>query len=473
MSASQNGAARPSILLIYTDQQRPDSLGCYGNPVAVSPNIDGLAREGVRLNRYYVQNPVCMPSRMSFLTGRYPASLGIGCNGIPFPGEIPMLHQMLSKHGYRTAQIGKMHFTPHANRDHAAPHPSYGFDTFMISDEPGCYDDDYIRWVVSQDPSQLRHARCKLPPAALASGLPDFPEHGRNTHEPYAYGGDERFTHSAFVAEQTCRFIRESGNGPFFAIAGFFAPHPPVNPPQRFIDMFDTEKMDLPVTGGQEHVLPFLKDIKPGDWKRIKAAYFALAAHVDDCAGRILKTLADSGKADNTIVIFTTDHGEYLGDHGQVQKGMPGQDCITRVPFIIRCPGRLKAGTSVNGLVEGVDIVPTLLDLCGVPLPDYLEGKSILPLFEGTTAGVRDDVFIDYFKPGGADRFSCVKTLEHAYAVDPQGREILFDLIKDPAECANMADSPAYRKILAEMRKRLAARQTRFCIPARTRTAQY
>ena len=128
---------RPSVLLIYTDQQRLDSLGCYGSAHAKTPNLDRLAREGTRFSRYFVNNPVCMPSRMSLLSGRYCSSLGIGTNGIPFPEDAVSVQQILRPYGYRTAQIGKLHFQPHARRDHRDPHPDYGFETFVLSDEPG------------------------------------------------------------------------------------------------------------------------------------------------------------------------------------------------------------------------------------------------------------------------------------------------------------------------------------------------
>ena len=138
---------RPNILILYTDQQRWDALGVNGNPDIQTPNLDRLAQEGVNFDHHFVQNPVCMPSRISFLTGQYPSTLGITHMGVPVPEHTVTLPRLLRNYGYTSANIGKLHFLPHANRDHREIHPAYGFDHLEISDEPGCYEDAYRAWV--------------------------------------------------------------------------------------------------------------------------------------------------------------------------------------------------------------------------------------------------------------------------------------------------------------------------------------
>ncbi|MFW6256972.1 MAG: sulfatase, partial [Bacillota bacterium] len=242
---------RPNVLLLYTDQQRKDSLGCYGNEKAITPNLDRLAAKGAKLNNFYVQASVCTPSRMSFLTGRYCSSLGVGTNGVSFTevDAVP-LHQLLKPYGYHTGQLGKLHFDPHAKRNHKDPAPDYGFDTFILSDEPGCYDDAYIKWVEKVSPKQVDKVRCKLPPAAYDYDKKSYSDVPRSTHKPYTFAGDEDLTHSSFVASQVCNYLEnQENNEPFFAIAGFYAPHSPVNPPQRFVDMYDPEELSLPEIG--------------------------------------------------------------------------------------------------------------------------------------------------------------------------------------------------------------------------------
>jgi arylsulfatase A-like enzyme len=467
---------KPNILLLYTDQQRQDSLGCFGNPLAVTPNLDKLAGQGVKCTNYYVQNPVCMPSRMSFLTGRYPSSLGIGMNGIPFPEEdaVPV-STILKSANYHTAQIGKIHFLPHVSRDHSAPHPPFGFDTCIVSDEPGCYDDEYVRWVNEKDPAQVDKVRVSLPPAAKKRGLPSYSDHPRNTHEPYLFEGREDLTHSAFVADKTCDYLKSAGRAdrPFFAIAGFFAPHPPVNPPARFVDQVDINRMPLPVVGPDEAVLPFLKDVSEAQWKKTIAYYLALASHVDACCGRILNALKEAGLEENTIVVFTSDHGEYLGDHGQVQKGMPGHDCITRVPFIIRHPRVLQQSRTVSSLIEAVDTVPTLLDFAGIDIPEYIQGRSLKNLLSGKDEKVRDNVLIEYFGPQNQNRQSTIKTEQYMYSCSADNEEMLFDRIKDPYEQTRVENLPAYAEALSQMRKLMAQRLQQAGFSNRARTAEY
>ncbi|WP_461206131.1 sulfatase family protein [Clostridium sp. DL1XJH146] len=304
---------RPNILILYTDQQRQDTLGCYGNKYAVTPNLDKLAEKGAKFNNYFVQNPVCMPSRMSFLTGRYCSSIGIGTNGVPLDENACTVNRIVKSYGYNTAQIGKLHFQPHSRRDHKDPHPLYGFDTFILSDEPGCYDDAYIKWVENIDHDMVDKVRTSLPPAAVEFGAKVFSHIPRETHEPYVFGGRKEYTHSSFVASEMCNFLRSTDkNKPFFAIAGFYAPHTPINPPQCYIDLIEKNKLDLPLVGKDEKVMEILKDLSNDDWKEIRAYYLALVSHVDDCVGEIIKTLEEEKLSDNTLVIFTSDHGEYL-----------------------------------------------------------------------------------------------------------------------------------------------------------------
>src|SRR5262249_23207736 len=155
-------------------QQRQDSIGSYGNPHAITPNIDKLASEGTKFNQFFVQNPVCSPSRMSFLTGRYCSSLGIGMNGLPFPDDALTSHQLFKPYGYDTGQIGKLHFYPTSNRDHRMPYPEqYGFDTFVITDDNGCYEDAYIKWVETLQPDMVDKVWTCPPPAAIKQGVPN------------------------------------------------------------------------------------------------------------------------------------------------------------------------------------------------------------------------------------------------------------------------------------------------------------
>lgn len=414
-----------------------------------------------------------MPSRMSFLTGRYCSSLGIGTNGPVFPQDGIPVNQLLKPYGYYTAQIGKLHFWPHSRRDHRDPHPDYGFDTFILSDEPGCYDDAYIKWVESIDPEMVPKVRVSLPPAAAVAGVKSYSYVPRDTHEPYIFEEDEDLTHSAFVASEMCEFLeKQKPDRPFFAIAGFYAPHAPVNPPARFIKMYNTKDLPLPKLGRDESFASHLKDVTPEKWQEIAAYYMALVSHVDDCVGKILDTLERTGLAENTIVIFTSNHGEYLGDHGRVQKGAPGHDCIIRMPFIMRYPEKIKPGTVIDALVEGVDFVPTILDYCGIQTPGFVQGKSFKDLVEGRVDTHRDDVLMEMFWPQG-HKAATVRTNEFKYCCSNDGKELLYDLKKDPYELENVVGKHEYRDVLLDMVKRLNSRLIDAALNCRHRDAEY
>ena len=383
--------AGTNILLLYTDQLRADALQCSGNPLVSTPHLDRLAQQGILFENAFANNPVCMPSRMSLFSGQYPSSLGITCNGIPLPQNVPILSGILQRAGYQTANIGKLHFQNHSNRDHSAPHPRYGFDTLLMSDEPGCYEDAYLAWVRSRDPDAVDLCRCDTPPAW--TGLP-VRVHRRDRYVPYIFNGPEDMTHSAFVAAETCQFL-QSATSPFFCVAGFYAPHEPLNPPRRFVEMYDADDMPLPNVAPEDSH----PDYTNPEWRQIRAYYYALISHVDDCIGKILVTLKQQNLDQNTIVIFTSDHGEYLGDHGRVQKGAPGYDVCIHVPLIISDPQIHCRGIQSASLVETVDISISILELVGIQSPPTFQGRSFAPLLRGGKYQERADVLMEYQEP--------------------------------------------------------------------------
>lgn len=244
----------PNILLLYVDQLRYDVLGCAGHPDVQTPNLDRLAAEGTRLTHHFVQHPFCMPSRISMLTGRYPSNLHITEMAVPVPKETITIAEMLGRAGYRTTNIGKLHFQPHSNRDHRGPHPMYGFDHLELSDEPGPYDDAYRSYIARTQPDQLDAiSRHVYPPAARwwrdAVGFEDSVAHDLigSTWQTAPFAGSDDATHTAFVGQRTIDLLnqRENGSQPFFTIAGFYSPHSPLFAPQRFLDLYDPSTLTL------------------------------------------------------------------------------------------------------------------------------------------------------------------------------------------------------------------------------------
>lgn len=457
---------RPNVLILYTDQQRWDSIHAAGNSLIHTPNLDRLAARGALFENAFCNNPVCMPSRQSMLSGMYPSAVGCAINGIEMRPETPTIATFLKPYDYHTANIGKLHFKNHSNRDHRDPHPRYDFDTLILSDEPGCYDDAYIKWVEEKDRSQVEACRCSTPPACVTRPVHKQP---RAPHQPYVFEGPETLTHSAFVASETIDFIHRHRTDRFFAIAGFYAPHAPLNPPARFVEMYNPDDMPEPLMNEGENE----RGLTPAEWRRVRQFYYALISHVDDQVGRILDALDEEGLTENTLVLFTSDHGEHLGDHGQTAKGPPGLDSCSHVPLLVSWPGQIPGGTVQDDLIEAVDLVPSILDYCGVQTPAYLQGRSFRPLLEQRSEyNRRKSVFIEYHDPFGAS-WKTVRTRHAFYTICNKGTEMLFDLDRDPHQLKDLSTDSSRMTLRNEMRAELLRRWFDVESELPRRTAQY
>jgi arylsulfatase A-like enzyme len=439
----------------------------------VTPHVDELAENGAIFENFFTQSPICTPSRVSLLTGKYCSGHGIGTNGPEVPEDTITIQKRLKPYGYRTANFGKLHFLPHSFRDHTDHHPDYGFDEWVISDEPGCYDDPYSQWVKSVAPNELEGTRTSLPPEAQRFGKPEFSQQPREPENPHVFGADEKYTHSSFVAELTIDFLERQQNtsDPFFCISGFYAPHTPINPPQRFLDWYKASDMSLPIKGDDEQLMDSLKGITNQEWREIRRYYMALVSHVDDCVGQIIDTLKSTEQYENTIIVFVSDHGEYLGDHGRVQKGMPGEDVITNVPFIIHYPKQLEAKRYMQ-LVESVDWIPTMLELAGIPAASDLQGKSLLPVFADDSLEHKSLIITEQFEPKGLRQVS-VRDSRYRYYSNSEGDEILFDLLEDPHELTNVAKLESYASVLSEMRFKMLQKIQQIAYPNVEKVFEY
>ena len=455
---------RPNILILYTDQQRWDALGANCNDEIRTPNLDALAARGTNFSRHFVQNPVCMPSRVSMLSSQYPSTLGITHMGVPVPEELMTLPRLLKQYGYRTANIGKLHFLPHANRDHRLPHPSYGFDVLEIADEPGVYEDAYRAWVRRQAPDQMDGISAGLPPNTSvwqrAMGIEDGiahrgePEGRHDFKRAIPFAADDHLTYSAFVGERTIDFIETAGAEPFLCIASFYSPHAPWIAPQNCLDQYDANALSLPV---------YPADIdrqRPADpaalysddqLRSAKQGYYAMISEVDHYVGRILDALDAAGKRDETIIVFTSDHGEWLGDHLRFGKGYPADDAVSRVPLIISAPGAPEA-KQVDGIVEALDIVPTLLDLAAIQTPSIMQGESLAGLINGDDSREKDAALTE------AHGWKSLRTTQFQYLIHDDGRENLWDLQADRRAYHDVAQNGQYQDALAECRQLLLTR---------------
>ncbi len=453
---------RPNILILYTDQQRWDAIGAIGNEEIITPNLDKLAEQGVTFTHHFVQSPVCMPSRISMLSGQYPSTLGITHMGVPVPEDTIILPKLLKLYGYHTANIGKLHFQPHANRDHQIPHPDYGFDHLELSDEPGVYEDAYRAWVRLQAPEQMDNISVGIPPATRiwqdTMGIDDSVNHrgeasGRNDHwGAIPFQADDHLTHTAFVADQTIEFLNQQTDRPFLCIAGFYSPHAPWVVPQKYLNMYDRDKLSIPT---------FPDDInRPTDPTQMysdaqlrdaKHGYYAMISEVDDYIGQIMETLESTEQAENTVVIFTSDHGEWLGDHLRYGKGYPADDAVSRVPLIISAPNSQR-GKQVDNIVEAVDILPTILTFAGIQIPPHLQGISLADCIQHNT-----DVDKGLALTEGKG-WKCLRTPDYRYLVHDDGSEKLWDMTTDPNAYHDVSTNPDYQSALADCRHKLLTR---------------
>ncbi len=441
--------SRPNILWICTDQQRYDTIGALGYHHVDTPHIDGLVSEGVTFTRAYCQSPICTPSRGSFLTGMYPSAIHVTGNGNDaFPSTPSLVSKRLSDAGYDCGLIGKLHLAS-----------AYG------RIEPRV-DDGYRYWEYSHAP------RDDWP---VGHGYADWVRQrggvlGELTGDPQ--GVPAEFHQTTWCAEKTIEFMQEDREGPWMACVNIYDPHPPFNPPQRYRDLFDPADMPGPLfrqsdIEQQEKLAgvdfqssvrsPDALDIRDplqpergraADGRVLQAAYCAMIKQIDDQVGRMLAALEALGQRENTVVIFTSDHGEMLGDHGLIQKGCRFYDGLVRVPLIFSWPGQFAKDVRSDALVELLDKTPTIMELAGLEPPERMQGRSLLPMLRGEAplCHHRDFVRCEYYdaldEPDGS--FATMYRDERYKLVVYHGHDLgeLYDLEEDPEEFENMWDEP-------------------------------
>jgi arylsulfatase A-like enzyme len=471
---------RPNILLLSTDEHRFDCLGCYGNPVIRTPNLDRIAAEGVRFNRGYVQNPMCMPSRMAIMTGRYCAEHGcnINCTGIPEHEQAHTFMRHLQDAGYYTAGIGKMHMMPKWG--------PFGFTYLDLVEGKADANNQYTDYLKAKGLNDLQHQALgeKLPFGTYTNALP------------------VEDTIDAFIGRRATRWLETwQGEQPFFLWVSFCNPHFPFDPPVPYDTLYDPTEVPLPVwREGEMDTKPTQRQLQhergydtltEPQLRQIVANYYGNITLVDDRVGHILDVLDQRGWMDNTLIAFISDHGDHLGDHRLLLKsGVTFYDACVRVPYLIRYPCTFPQGLVCDELVEAIDLPATLLDVAGVHVPETMQGRSLVGLAEGKlkdVAGWRDDAFSEIdlrinprmHGPKAAharDYVAMICTHEWKYVHFPTlGIGELYDLVNDPHELINLFYDPAYADKVAEMRVRLLNRfmyNQRPYIGARTATFQ-
>lgn len=437
--------AGPNVLFLICDDLNCD-LACYGHAAVRSPNIDRLARRGVRFERAYCQYPLCGPSRASFMTGMYPDQTLIHRNAIRIRQRLPdviTMSQLFRRHGYTAARVGKIyHYNVPAdigNDGHDDPASwSYKFNPRGRDkdDEPDIF---------------------SLIPGRFGGTLSWLAADGTDLEQTDGIGATEAIKLLGQYAERKT---------PFFLAVGLYRPHTPYVAPKRYFDMYPPEKIVVPRNPpGYLDTLPApaRRSITrkreqlnlPHDLaRRATQAYYASTTFADAQVGRVLDALKRLGLSENTIVLFTSDHGYHMGEHGHWQKTTLFENAA-RVPLIISVPGMKTAGRSTPLPVEMVDFYPTLARLCGLPVPEHLSGVSLKPVLEDINATPRRSALTQY-----TNGYS-LRTARYRYTEwgpdGSQGNE-LYDHAADPKELVNLAGRPASTKLVAELSKLLHQR---------------
>lgn len=479
-------ARRPNILWIMTDQMRYDCVGANGNPIIKTPSMDSLAARSANFSSAFVQAPVCVPSRASFFTGRYPHSHRNRVNYTPLPAGESLMPAWLQAAGYQTSLVGKTHlyyhYPPTADEVRRT-----GFSLVDLHDGVSFTDEwsTYAAWRKDHDPlADVPYRRLARQVPRLRARLPE----GAN---PNRAAIDERFTDTTWTGQRTRERLAElaAGGQPFFLFSSFWKPHSPYEVPEPFDAMYDGVEIPLPPAETLATIgrLPpavqklVLRGKKPSfDMNReqlqwLYRSYYGTVSHIDREVGLILAELEKFGLRDNTIVLFSSDHGDQLLEHGLLGKNVFFEASV-HVPLMVCWPGRVRPGR-YDALVESVDIVPTLFELIGLPEPESCQGRSLVPLVDGSGRPweAREAVFAENVIPevitSGQLDFAfekgkgvkgirhpdakMVRTKRWKYNYYCDGSAELYDLERDPRERHNLAADPGHKAVVDDLKDRL------------------
>ncbi len=496
---------RPNFVLFITDQHKADHLGVYGNPVVKTPHLDAIAKMGWTADRFYVATPICMPNRSSLMTGRMPSVHGVRHNGIPLPLDAVTFVDRLKEAGYETALVGKSHLQnmtgtgpqwPRStdpktegearrrppgnydqewgpfwrnNPDHNLEIPFYGFSRVALTVDHGDQVwGHYWRWLEENFPEVANQAG---PEHAIPT--PDY----ELSHFKQAWRTrvPEELSTNAYVGLKACELIREYGqvDKPFFIKCSFPDPHHPFTPHGKYWDMYHPDEIELPGSfhSSQSHPPPphvawlYEQREKAKAVKNTPAVFsctereareaialnYGSITHIDYVIGQVVAELKARHLADSTIIIFMSDHGDYLGDHQLLWKGPIHYQSIIRSPFIWMDPGRPDARHNENGLASTIDVASTILDRAGVTPYNGMQGKSLLPLMENKTESLRDHVLIE--EEGQRIMFGLNSRVKMRTLISDDyrlslyvgaGFGELYDLKTDPMELVNLWTAPEY-----------------------------
>ncbi len=533
MNTNEHGHRRPNILVFCTDEQRGDHLGCMGHPILKTPNIDRIAADGTLFRSCFTSSPVCMPARATMLTGLTNRASGVRTQGVSLSEEVPTLPGLLADAGYRTHSVGKLHHRPWGGRTIAAdedvtenperriywdwpnhwqgehykkfPDNYYGFQTLdVVNGHVNYAYGDYVTWLEENHPGAYEGYR-----------------YSSRNPGPLSIDPDLHYNH--WIADRAIDFIRSQVSAsvdssreqsaavdrnrpsnigarhptpgtppsPFYLWCSFPDPHEPFAAVKKWSDFYADAEIQLPAitTELSPHnrsktmeAIGLGTEVYDPEWTKecIRQTY-GMTSHVDEQVGRVLDCLEELGVADNTVVMYISDHGDQLGEHGLFYKGVYPYNGHAQIPFVAKVPGCVK-GRVVEDVVSMLDLVPTVLDLAGVgqpgdkrddewrekaaPIQPSLPGEVLTPVLTGDARPVRRNALIEY----DAENYAAFEELQYRSLVTndfklvyyaPTGETMLFDRRNDADETTNLADDPGHQATVLEMFKQLVTEISR------------
>ena len=444
---------RPNVLFLMSDQHSRAVAGCYGHDIVQTPNLNRLAAGGTLYESAFCASPLCGPSRVAWITGTHPHTNGVITHNnrrhrsgksyrVTIDPETPSLIESLRREGYQTMGAGFMHADQHVDGDN--PFSSLGFESYGIS--AGTYSQ-----VVGEKVSRRYNS---------AGIISEMWEHSyRNVEgEPFPYDEEKMF--DSLVARDCVNALSgRDPNRPFFLYAGFRAPHPPWCAPPRFHELYDPNSIGEPpnydVTFRDkprrvvERVNYYeLWNLPEEMIRRSIAAYFGFVSYMDHCVGQLIAAIDEAGLTDDTIIVYSSDHGEMLYKNGICEKHTFFEDAV-RIPLIVSQPGVVPAGIRSNALISNIDFLPTILAMAGVNVPPSVEGKDMRPTFAGES--IQDCVYAEYYH--SLDPCRMVRDGRYKYIHTEEDICELYDIVNDPLEQVNLAWYPQYSTRVQAMEK--------------------
>jgi len=449
--SAQKPPAKPkyNILFVMTDQHNALAMSCAGNKDVKTPNLDRLARQGLRFTNAFTQTGQCCPARYTIWTGRYAHSHGCRWNGVLEPLEETTIVELLHDAGYVTGSFGKHHMINYPTK--------HGFDQVIDLR-------DYGRFITGFKIPNFKHHGQYLP-GVIIDNSPVGMTHINNDQHP-----------SGYWTNNVLRFLRKNKDKPFFIHYAFEGPHTPFISCKPWADLYDPKKITMPADFNYQsdsmpavikHLRKRLEHMTESDHRKTLACYYSLITQIDYNIGRVLDELEKLGLADRTIIVYTADHGEMASRRRCWTKPVSGYDATIRIPLIVKVPHKTPAGRTRDQLVGLIDLMPTLCELTGINIPEKVQGKSLVPLMLSKPKSWRKVIFSEVGYPGYSwGRCVTARTHTHKYVHHENipanaPLEEFFDLQKDPWEMENQIDNPEYADIIDKLKNEIKRWESR------------